>query len=164
MKRLIWFLVAAAPYGELGTKHNLAVGGGVAMPGGELDPYLRNAPAMRFGYGFRFHRLFQADAGLDVGFGSARIKDFYESQFGELRIRDYQYMLPIGGRVVVPLADERVQLYAGGGVAWLVCRGGGSPAGQAIALSVRCAGASGWDHAGWRRQRGAGPRKMFRLG
>ena len=100
-------------------KHNITFGGGINIPSGELKPYLSNAPGFRAGYGYRFHRLFQADFGLDVGFGSADVRDFYETEFGELRIRDYQYFVPLGGRVVVPLAEEKVQLYAGGGGAYL---------------------------------------------
>jgi len=121
MKWGIWFLLVSAPLWAQSPyrKHNFTVGGGAAIPGGELETYLKSSPALRVGYGYRFHKLFQVDAGLDVGFGAARIRDYYDSQFGELRIRDYQYMLPIGGRVVVPLADERVHLYAGGGTAWL---------------------------------------------
>lgn len=121
MKRLIWLLVATAPVWAQSSfrKHNFVVGGGAAIPGGDVEPYFSTVPTFRFGYGYRFMRFFQADAGLDVGFGAAKIKDYYDSEFGELRIRDYQYMLPLGGRVVIPIADERVQLYAGGGAAWL---------------------------------------------
>lgn len=121
MKRLIWLLIATSPVWAQSfyRKHNFSAGAGAAMPGGELDPYLKTAPAVRISYGYRFMRFFQADAGLDVGFGSARVRDFYDSEFGELRIRDYQYMVPLGGRVVIPLADEKLQLYAGGGAAWL---------------------------------------------
>lgn len=121
MKWGIWFLLLGAPLWAQAPfrKHNFTLGGGAAMPGGEVNQYFRNSPAFRVGYGYRFHRLFQVDTGLDAGFGAARIRDYYDSQFGELRIRDYQYMLPIGGRVVIPIAEERVHLYAGGGGAWL---------------------------------------------
>ena len=53
MYRLIWLFVVTAPIWAQNSyrKHNFSVGGGVAMPGGELDPYLSNAPALRIGYG-----------------------------------------------------------------------------------------------------------------
>jgi len=132
-------------------KHNFTVGGGVNIPSGELKPYLTNAPGLRVGYGYRFHRYFQGDFGLDVGFGSADVRDFYESDFGELRIRDYQYYLPLGGRVVVPLADEKVHLYAGGGGAFLRyserVRQPFSGSGFSIACPV-CRSRDGWGYYG----------------
>ena len=170
MKLGIWFLLATAPVWAQSTykKHNFSAGAGAALPGGDLDPYLRTAPALRINYGYRFLRLFQADIGLDVGIGSARIKDFYESQFGELRIRDYQYMLPAGGRVVVPLADEKVQLYAGGGAAWLKyaerVRQPFADSGYTIECPV-CRSRSGWGTYGLVGGSVALDRaKMFRLG
>ena len=170
MKRLIWLLVVTAPVWAQSSfrKHNFTAGGGVAMPGGDVEPYLRNAPAFRVGYGYRFMRLFQADIGLDVGMGAARIRDFYDSQFGELRIRDYQYMVPLGGRVVIPLADERVQLYAGGGAAWLkyaeVVRQPFSGSGYRIDCPV-CRSRSGWGSYGLAGASVALDQgKMFRLG
>ncbi|MGB9605484.1 MAG: hypothetical protein ACPL88_06350, partial [Bryobacteraceae bacterium] len=51
--------------------------------------------------------------------GAAGVRDFYESPVGLLRIRDYQFLLPVGGRAILPLARERVQVFGGGGVAWL---------------------------------------------
>jgi hypothetical protein len=121
MKPAIWLALLALPLCAQDNfrKHNFTFGGGVYMPGGQLTPALSNAPGFRFGYGYRFHRFFQGDFGIDTGFGSADVRDFYDSEFGELRIRDYQYYVPMGGRVVVPLANEKFQLYAGGGGAFM---------------------------------------------
>ena len=170
MKIALALMLAIAPMWAQSSyrKHNFAIGGGVAVPGGELDPYLGTAPAFRFGYGYRFMRFFQADFGLDVGFGSADVKDFYDSEFGELRIRDYQYMLPLGGRVVIPIADEKVQLYAGGGAAWLkyaeVVRQPFANSGYRIDCPV-CRERSGWGTYGLAGVSVALDRaKMFRLG
>ena len=117
---LLGFLVvstlsAQSPY----RKHNVNVGGGAGQPRGDIQYLFSNSPALRVGYGYRFHEYFQADVGLDVVFHAAGVRDFFESQFGDLRIRDYQYFLPIGGRAVLPLAQGRVNIYGGGGGAWL---------------------------------------------
>ncbi|MGH9631932.1 MAG: outer membrane beta-barrel protein [Bryobacteraceae bacterium] len=116
-------------------KHNFTVGLGAAMPNIDLHPdsglpfsdngigpvgsLFSNTVVLGVEYGYRFHRYFQADVGLDTAFGAADIRDYLSTQFGDLRIRDYQFMLPLGGRVVVPIADERVLFSAGGGGAYL---------------------------------------------
>ena len=96
-------------------KHYFSVGGGAGLPGGDIKPLLDPSPAFRFNYGYRFHRYFQADAGIDTVFYAARVRDFYESDFGDLRIKDYQFFVPMGGRAIVPLMRNRVLLSAGGG-------------------------------------------------
>lgn len=97
------------------TRHNFTFGAGAALPQSEIKAYFSNRPVVRAGYGFRFAEYFQLDAGFDTVFGAAGVNDYYTTAFGDLRIRDYQYFIPMGGRVVVALAKERVQLSAGGG-------------------------------------------------
>ena len=50
-------------------KHFLTVGGGAGVPSGDLQRFFSDSPAFRFNYGYRFHRYFQVDAGMDVAFG-----------------------------------------------------------------------------------------------
>ena len=128
--KLILTLLLLAPGGlaqfSLGRggyqRHSFAIGGGGGIPRGDLEPLLSASPALRINYGYRFMKNFQADFGFDTVFHAAKIKDFYQSQFGDLRIKDYQFFLPMGGRAIVPLARNRVQLQAGGGAAWLSYR------------------------------------------
>jgi hypothetical protein len=101
------------------TRHNFTFGVGAAQPRGELRSLFADSPVVNVGYGYRFYRYFQADIGLDTAFGAAGVRDFLSTAFGDLRIRDYQFMLPMGGRVVVPFAGERFQFHAGGGGAYL---------------------------------------------
>ena len=103
-------------------RHNFTVGFGAGIPSGDLGPFFDNSPNLTFGYGYRFHRYFQADFGLDTIFGSAGVNDFLETGFGALRIRDRQYFVPFGGRAILPLG--RVMLYGGGGGggAWMTYR------------------------------------------
>lgn len=99
--------------------HSFAIGGGAGVPGGDLKPLLDTAPVLRLNYGYRFMKNFQADLGFDTIFHAANIKDYYQTDFGDLRIKDYQYFVPLGGRVILPLWSERVQFHAGGGGAWM---------------------------------------------
>lgn len=103
-------------------RHSFSIGGGGGIPRGDLQPLLSTSPALRLNYGYRFMKNFQADIGFDTIFHAASVKDYYKSQFGELRIKDYQFFLPMGGRAVIPLARNRVQLHAGGGGAWMTYR------------------------------------------
>jgi len=99
--------------------HNVTVGGGAAVPGGGLKDIFSPTGFFRVGYGYRITKNFQADAGIDIAFRAAGVKDFFESQFGPLRIRDYEYMVPLGGRVVLPFSDERFRVFVGGGGTYL---------------------------------------------
>lgn len=100
-------------------RHYLTVGGGGGVPAGELASSLNISPAIRVAYGYRFHRLFQADIGWDTVFHAASVRDYVSTEYGDLRIKDYQYMLPMGGRAVIPALHDRLLLYAGGGGAYL---------------------------------------------
>lgn len=148
-------------------KHNFTVGLGAALPNIDLHPdsgvpafengigpvgsLFSNSFVLGVDYGYRFHPYFQADIGLDTVFGAARIRDFLPTQFGDLRIRDYQFLLPLGGRVVVPIADERVLISAGGGGAYLRyserLRQPFPDSGFRLACPV-CASRGGWGYYG----------------
>ena len=100
-------------------------------------------------YGFRFHRYFQADAGLDTVFQAARVRDFLPSAFGSLRIRDFEFLVPLGGRVVMPLGSERVQFHAGGGGAYLRYTERLSQPFQGVQFGcAECGARSGWGYYG----------------
>jgi hypothetical protein len=100
-------------------KHNLSLGAGATLPRGELNGFMSDSPLVAVGYGYRLHRFFQADIGLDVGFGAADVRDYLETGIGFLRIRDREYFLPMGGRAIIPLVGGRLLLSAGGGGAYM---------------------------------------------
>ena len=120
---LIWIGVLAAavpPMAAQRVHHFLHFGGGAAVPGGNLNGIYNPAAIIRVGYGYRILRNVQLDTGVDIGFRAAGVKDFFESQFGPLRIRDYQYMVPFGARLVLPFGEDgRFEFHAGGGGAYL---------------------------------------------
>lgn len=99
-------------------KHNFTLTAGAGMPRGDLRNLLSTSGGVGGLYGYRFHPYFQVEAGYETLFGAAGVRDYVPSNFGYLRIRDYQQFLPFGGRVIVPLANDRVQLHAGGGGAY----------------------------------------------
>lgn len=101
-------------------RHNFTFGLGAGQPRGDLTRFFENSFGLNFGYGYRFHRHFQVDAGMETVFGAAGVRDFLPSQvFGDLRIRDYQFLAPVGGRAILPLGSERVLFSGGGGAAYL---------------------------------------------
>lgn len=100
-------------------RHNFSFGVGAAQPRGDLRPLYSDRPALNFGYGYRFAKNFQLDAGFETVFGAANIRDYLDTGFGPLRIRDYQFLVPFGGRAILPLAGGRVLLSGGGGAAYL---------------------------------------------
>jgi hypothetical protein len=157
MKRLIAILVLIPPtmFAQFGIggrspyqKHSFAIGGGGGIPRGDLEPLLDTSPALRINYGYRFMKNFQADFGFDTVFHAANIKDYYQSQFGDLRIKDYQFFLPMGARTIIPLAGNRVQFYAGGGAAWMSYRERiRQPFGDYLRLDCPvCSSRSGWGY------------------
>ena len=118
MRFAVLLLGAVAPLlAQSYPHHNITLGMGGASPGADLAGFFSGSFGMGANYGYRFHRLFQADLGFETLFGAARVKDFYETDFGPLRIKDYQYFVPMGGRALVPLG--RVLISAGGGGAYM---------------------------------------------
>jgi hypothetical protein len=121
MKRVLIFILLASPllaqYDY--RKHYLSGGGGGGVPSNDIGPFFSTSPFVRFNYGYRFHEYFQADVGLDAVFHAAKVRDFFQSQIGDLRIRDFQYLLPLGARVVLPISSNRVLLSFGGGAAYM---------------------------------------------
>ncbi len=100
-------------------RHNFTLGAGAGRPQGGIRGPLGDSPGIAFGYGYRFHPNFQADAGLDVLFGAAGIRDFLDTALGPLRIRDREFLLPFGGRAILPFLNGRLQIAGGGGGAFM---------------------------------------------
>jgi hypothetical protein len=100
-------------------RHNIIVGGGAAVPVGKTTNYLGTAPLFNVGYGYRLNRWFQADAGFIAAFGAANNQNAEVTDFGPVQGGDHEYMLPLGGRVYIPLPFRRLDLSAGGGAAYL---------------------------------------------
>jgi hypothetical protein len=113
MKLIALLLTASALPAQY--RHNFTIGGGAGIPRGELRGLFFDSAGLTFNYGYRFHRFFQFDVGLDTLFGAARVRDFLNTQFGDRRIRYYQLLVPVGGRAIVPLFNDRVLIYGGGG-------------------------------------------------
>jgi len=100
-------------------RHNFTFGAGVAQPRGELRGLFVDRPGISFGYGYRFSRYFQFDAGFETVFGAAEVHDYLNTGLGPLRIRDRQFLVPVGGRAILPLAAGRLLISGGGGGAYL---------------------------------------------
>lgn len=98
---------------------NITVGGGGAIPVGNSTNYLGTAPLFELGYGYRFNRLFQADFGFQMAFGAANNQNAEQTDFGAVQGGDHEFMIPMGGRVYIPLPSKRVEASVGVGAAYL---------------------------------------------
>ena len=118
---VLFLLLAAMPLLAQShyAKHYISVGGGAGLPGGQLSGLFDKSGGLSVSYGYRFRPNLQADFGLDTLFGAAGVRDSLATELGYLRIRDFQYLLPFGGRAVLPLSDGRVLLSMGGGGAYM---------------------------------------------
>jgi opacity protein-like surface antigen len=110
-------LPAAAQWGKSWhPRHHFETGLGFAVPGKDLTTFYQSAFAWGFGYGYRPLKYLQVDLGYQGAYNAARVKDFiFNPSAGYLRIRDFQTYLPLGARVVAPVAGGRVEFYGGGG-------------------------------------------------
>jgi hypothetical protein len=100
-------------------RNNFDFGAGVAMPVGNDTSYLNNAPMVSFGYGYRFMRYLQADAAFQMAFGAANNQNAEITDIGTIPGHDHEFMIPLGGRVILPLPGDRVEVSAGGGAVYL---------------------------------------------
>jgi len=99
--------------------NNVVFGVGPAIPVGNSTNYLSTAPLIDFGYGYRFNRWFQADAGLQMAFGAANNQNAELTNFGPVQGGDHEFMIPLGGRVYIPQPFKRFEVSAGAGTAYL---------------------------------------------
>lgn len=99
--------------------NNVFFGVGPAIPVGNTTNYLSTAPLIDFGYGYRFNRWFQADAGFQMAFGAANNQNAEVTNIGNVQGGDHEFMVPLGGRIYIPQPFRRFELSAGGGAAYL---------------------------------------------
>ena len=121
MKQALLILVVLTPLMAQSRypRHNFSIGGGAGLPGGQLSGLFDNTGGITAGYGYRFQKNLQADIGLDTLFGAAGVRDFLATDLGYARIRDFQFLLPFGGRAILPLSEGRILLSLGGGGAYM---------------------------------------------
>jgi hypothetical protein len=100
-------------------KHYATFGVGAGLPGGALSGLFNDKPGISVNYGYRVLKYVQADVGLDTVFGAAGVREFLSTQLGYIRIRDFQWLIPFGGRLVLPVKNGRLLLSAGGGGAYM---------------------------------------------
>jgi hypothetical protein len=119
---------------------------GPAVPVGNATNYLSTAPFVGFGYGYRLNRLFQADAGFQIAFGAANNQNAVITDVGAVQGGDHEYMIPLGGRIIVPQPFRRVEVSAGGGTVYLhyseTAPSGGSYYGPSTCYT--CTSRGGW--------------------
>ncbi len=92
---------------------------GRANPGGDLKSAFSNGIFGGVNIGYRFQRYLQADIGFDFSRGAANVNRSINTTGGVRSVGDTEYFIPLGGRLVLPIAKERALLSAGGGFAFL---------------------------------------------
>lgn len=100
-------------------RNNIIVGIGPAIPTGNATNYLSLAPLVSVGYGYRFNRLFQADAGFQIAFGAANNQNSVQTDLGPIQGGDHEFMVPLGGRFIIPMPLKRFEVSTGGGAMYL---------------------------------------------
>jgi len=100
-------------------RNNIIAGIGPAIPTGNATGYLSTAPLVSLGYGYRFSRFFQADAGLQIAFGAANNQNAVQTDLGPVQGGDHEFMVPLGGRFIIPMPLKRFEVSAGGGAMYL---------------------------------------------
>ena len=115
-----WISLASMAFGQDEFQHhNVMFGVGAAVPMGSSTNYLSSAPLISFGYGYRFTRLFQADAGIQFAFGAANNQNAEITDYGTVQGGDHEVMVPLGGRIYIPQPFKRLEVSAGGGTMYL---------------------------------------------
>jgi hypothetical protein len=161
-------LLAGAASGQEFRKHSVTFRAGAGLPRGDIDQFLSNSAGVGFSYGFRPFRYVMAEAGYETLFGAADVDDFVPTWFGTLRIRDYQQFFPFGGRVILPLASDRIHLYGGGGGVYIRYSERIRQPFQNSGYRIECPACALRDGMGYYAQAGANVAidrsQMFRLG
>jgi len=112
-------LAAPLPAQSLARKFSFNIGTGGAIPREDLASFMSTSPLLRIGFGYRPYRFLQADVGMDAIFQAAGVRDFQDTIIGRIKIRDNEILVPLGARGIFPLASDRIELFGGGGAAYL---------------------------------------------
>jgi hypothetical protein len=100
-------------------RNNITVAIGAGVPVGSDTAYLDAAPLISVGYGYRLNQFLQADVGFQTAFGAASNQNIEATNLGYVRGGDREYMIPLGGRFVIPTPLPRIEVSAGGGAVHL---------------------------------------------
>jgi hypothetical protein len=124
--------------------YNVIVGVGPAIPVGNTTNYLSTAPMFKVGFGYRFNRWFQGDVGLQLAFGAANNQNAEISEIGPVQGGDHEFMVPLGGRFIIPNPFKKIEVSAGGGAAYLHYSETIPNAGQIGINCYSCTSRGGW--------------------
>jgi hypothetical protein len=115
---LTCLLVSSLSAQPLARQFSFNIGAGGAIPREDLTSFMSPSPLITVGFGYRPFKYFQADVGFDAVIHAAGVRDFQDTIIGRLKIRDNEFMVPLGARGILPIGP-RVELFGGGGAAYL---------------------------------------------
>jgi hypothetical protein len=116
---LVYVFVAAVSAQTLARQFSFNIGTGGAIPREDLSSFMNTSPLLTVGFGYRPIKYLQADAGMDAIFHAAGVRDFQDTIIGRIKIRDNEILVPFGGRGILPLVSQRIELFGGGGAVYL---------------------------------------------
>ncbi len=152
MRPLLLFAISAPAFASQWwyPKHNLTFGVGAGQPQADLVRFFNDSAGLSVNYGYRFHPNLQAEVGFDTIFFAARVRDYISSgSFGDLRIHDYQFLIPVGVRAILPLERGRFLISAGGGGVHMRYTELLRQPGEYFRIDCRvCGSRSGWGYYG----------------
>jgi hypothetical protein len=90
---------------------------GGAFPSGKLLRGLDNRPLLGLGYGYRWNRHVQFDLGFDNVFKP--FNNYLNDNRLPSGISQHLFLVPVGVRGIMPFADDRFHVFAGGGGAYM---------------------------------------------
>ena len=125
-------------------RHHINVGIGSAIPAGNTSNFLSTAPLITVGYGYRFTRFLQLDVGFHLIFGAANNQNGEVTDFGQVQGGDHEYMVPLGGRYIIPSPFKRMEFSAGGGTVYLHYSETIPSSGDFSSTCYTCSSRGGW--------------------
>jgi hypothetical protein len=125
-------------------RNHVTIGIGPAIPVGNTANYLSTAPLLSVGYGYRFTRFLQADVGFQVAFGAANNNNGELTDFGQVQGGDHEYMIPLGGRFIIPNPFKRMEFSVGGGAVYLHYSETIPSSGDFSSTCYTCSSRGGW--------------------
>lgn len=121
---LLFLVLAPSICGQFGfPKHNLSVGLGWDYPRTTLRSSFTARPELALSYGYRLHKFAMAGITADRLFSPSHdIINIYNNQYPDFRaanVVDKQNVVSIRGLGILPLRNDWLRIFAGGGPAYV---------------------------------------------
>jgi hypothetical protein len=100
-------------------RNHSTVGVGPPILVGNAADHLITAPLLSAESGYRFTWVLRSDVGVEIALGGADRQSAVQTRLGALQSGGHDYMIPFGGRYVMPSPLTRIEFPVGGGAGHL---------------------------------------------